>query len=233
MKKKETAKKMNKKLPVYKLDGSQDGEIELSAQIFCAPVNERLLQLALKAYAGNQRRGTHDTKERKEVSGGGKKPWKQKGTGRARQGSIRAPQWRGGGTVFGPTPRSYDTRLSQMIRKKSLISALSLKCSEDNLMMIEDIDLANAKTKELVQVIRALKLNDRRTLCVVASVDEKLKRAGRNLQEYFRVRTASDITAYHVFRRKQLVISKSALPLIEKRLSGLGEPSNEKELVAA
>ncbi len=112
------------KISVYKTDGTQNGEIELNPLVFDSRVNERLLQLVLKAYAGNQRRGTADTKGKKEVSGGGKKPWKQKGTGRARQGSIRSPQWRGGGTVFGPTPRDYDTHIPKKIRQKALISNL-------------------------------------------------------------------------------------------------------------
>ncbi len=223
---------MSKKVPIYKIDGAQNGEIELNPLIFEAPVNERLLQLALVGYAGNQRRGTHDTKERKEVSGGGKKPWKQKGTGRARQGSIRAPQWRGGGTVFGPTPRDYDTRMSQEMRAKALISALSLKTKEEQLTVIEDVELGQPKTKELVQMIRALKLQNARSLLVIAQPNEKLKRASGNLKEIFLLKRAADLNAYHVLRRKQLVIEKSALSLIEKRLLEKSEPSSEKELVA-
>ena len=224
---------MGKKTLVFKTDGSQSGEVELNPVIFSARINEQLLHDVLKAYAGNQRRGTHDTKERKEVSGGGKKPWKQKGTGRARQGSIRAPQWRGGGTVFGPTPRDYDTKLSQEMRAKALISALSLKNKEEKIIIIEDIDFEQPKTKELKRIIHALKLQDTRTLCVVATPSEKLKRASNNLRELFSLKRPGDVNAYHILRRPQLVIEKSALPLIEKRLLEGEVVHNQKELVTA
>ncbi len=223
---------MSKKT-ILKLNGSQGGEVELNAAIFDARVNARLLELVLKAYAGNQRRGTHDTKERKEVSGGGKKPWKQKGTGRARQGSIRAPQWRGGGTVFGPTPRDYDTRLPQEMRLQALISALSLKNKEDKIIIVEDIDIEQAKTKEIKKILSALKLDGSRTLCIFASPNEKVKRASTNLREVFSMKRAGDVNAYHILRRKQLVIEKSALPLLEKRIIEGQVVHNQKELVPA
>jgi len=219
------------KISVFKIDGQQSGEIELNPLVFGARINERLLQLVLKAYAGNQRRGTHDTKGRKEVSGGGKKPWKQKGTGRARQGSIRAPQWRGGGIVFGPTPRDYDTRLPQKIRQKALISALSLKNKQAEITIIDDIQLSEPKTKHLVKMMDVLKLNKSRNLCVVSAMDEKLKRASRNLKEVFSIKRADDLNAYHLLRRKHLVISRSALPVIEKR--ALETESKAKESVTA
>ncbi len=223
---------MMAKLPVYKIDGSQSSEIEVNPLVFENQINTRLLQLVLKAYAGNQRRGTHDTKERKEVSGGGKKPWRQKGTGRARQGSIRAPQWRGGGTVFGPTPRDYDTNLPEMVRKKALISAFSLRKKESQIMLLEDLQLGEAKTKELKRAINVLNLGSVRTLLVVASCDEKLKRASQNLKELFSIKRANDVNAYDVLRRKRLVISKSALPILEKRVLEESQLSGTKELVA-
>ena len=208
------------KATIYKKDGTQVGEIELNPEVFDAPVKKRLLQLVLSAYAGIQRRGTHDTKERAEVRGGGKKPWKQKGTGRARQGSRRAPQWRGGGTVFGPHPRDYDTNLPDTMKEKALISVLSLKQKEGNLLLLEDASLKEAKTKELVGIIKALGLNDSRTLFVADAVDEKLKRASRNLRELFSVRLARDVNAYHIQRRKKLLIAKDALPVLERRALG-------------
>ena len=145
---------------VYQKDGKHSGEVELNQAVFEAPVNHRLLGLVLTAYAGNQRRGTHDTKERGEVRGGGKKPWRQKGTGRARHGSRRSPLWRGGGTTFGPHPRSYDTDLPSSMKRAALVSALSLKNKESNLLFLEDADLKEPKTKELVGIIKALRLND-------------------------------------------------------------------------
>jgi len=216
---------------VYKLDGSQDGDIDLNAQIFGVRVNERLLQLVLKAYAGNQRRGTHDTKERKEVRGGGRKPWRQKGTGRARAGSTRSPIWRGGGTTFGPTPRDYDTYLPQQIRRQALIHALSQKVKEKSLKVIEDIELKQPKTKELIQAVKALGLDKGRSICVVAEQKLNLKRAARNLKEIFATKRAHELNAYHVLRRKHLIIEKSALTILESRILGTDSKSKQEELV--
>ena len=212
------------KAPVYKKDGKKSGELELNEAVFGAPVNQRLLQLVLKAYAGNQRRGTHDTKGRAEVRGGGKKPWKQKGTGRARHSSRRSPIWRGGGIVFGPHPRDYDTNLPSTMKRSALISALSLKNKEDNLLFLEDALLKQPKTKELVNVIKALGLQDSRTLFIVSSMDENLKRASRNLKDIFSIKLARDVNAYHIQRKRKLLIEKQALPTIEER--ALGESEN-------
>ena len=216
------------KTAIYKKDGTQNGEMDLNEEVFGAPVNERLLALVLKAYAGNQRRGTHDTKERAEVRGGGKKPWKQKGTGRARHGSRRSPLWRGGGTTFGPHPRDYDTKLSEGVRRKALISALSLKKKEDNLILLEDIALNEPKTKELVHIVKALRLADSRTLFIVDCMDQKLKRASRNLKYLFSIRLASGVNAYHIQRRKKLLIEKRAIASLERR--ALGEAESVPEL---
>src|SRR3989338_5824470 len=206
------------KAVVYKKDGKKAGELELNEAVFQAPINHRLLELVLKAYAGNQRRGTHSTKGRAEVRGGGKKPWKQKGTGRARHSSRRSPIWRGGGVTFGPHPRDYDTNLPDGMKRKALISALSLKKKEANLMLLEDANLKQPKTKELVEVIKALGLKDSRTLFVVSEVNENLKRASRNLKDLFSIRLARDVNAYHIQRRKKLLIESNALPVIEKRV---------------
>jgi large subunit ribosomal protein L4 len=210
------------KTTVYRKDGSESGEIELNESVFQAPINHRLLELVLTAYGGNQRRGTHSTKERGSVRGGGKKPWRQKGTGRARHGSRRSPIWRGGGTVFGPHPRDYDTHLPDTMKREALISVLSLKKKENNLLFLEDASLNEPKTSEFVAVIQALGLHGSRTLVIVNAVDEKLKRASSNLKELCSIRRASDVNAYHIYRRKKLVIEKQALPVIERR--ALSEP---------
>ena len=217
------------KTTVYKKNGKEAGELELNEKVFQAPVNHRLLQLVLTAYAGNQRRGTHDTKERAEVRGGGKKPWKQKGTGRARHSSRRSPLWRGGGTTFGPHPRDYDTDLPSTMKRAALISALSLKKKEENLMFLENTILEKPKTKELIGIIKALKLNDSRTLFIVDSMDENLKRASRNVKELFSIKLARDVNAYHIQRRKKLLIEKGALPIVERR--ALGEIENAESTV--
>lgn len=222
------------KATVYRKDGKEAGEVELNEAVFLAPINHRLLQLVLTAYAGNQRRGTHDTKERAEVRGGGKKPWKQKGTGRARHGSRRSPIWRGGGTTFGPHPRSYDTNLPNGMKRAALVSALSLKKKEDNVLFLDSAVLVDEpKTKELVGVIKALGLDDSRTLFIVESMDEKLKRASRNLKNFFSIELARDVNAYHIQRRKKLLIEKQALRTIEERVLGtpLEAASETKEQV--
>jgi large subunit ribosomal protein L4 len=202
---------------VYSKNGKKSGELELNETVFGARVNERLLTLILTAYAGNQRRGTHDTKERDQVRGGGKKPWRQTGTGRARHSSRRSPLWRGGGKTFGPHPRDYDTHLPDGMKQKALVSALSLKQKEENLMFLEEASLKEPKTKELVGIINALGLKDSRTLYIADSVDEKLKRASRNLQDLFSVKLARDVNAYHILRRKKLLIEKQALATLEGR----------------
>ncbi|OGW86536.1 MAG: 50S ribosomal protein L4 [Omnitrophica bacterium RIFCSPHIGHO2_02_FULL_46_11] len=202
---------------VYQKDGKKAGEVELNDSVFQAPVNQRLLDLVLKAYAGNQRRGTHSTKGRAEVRGGGKKPWRQKGTGRARHSSRRSPIWRGGGVTFGPHPRDYDTDLPNTMKKAALISALSLKQKQDNVLLLEDAILGKPKTKELVGIIKALGLDKSRTLFVVNSMDENLKRASRNLQHLFSIKLARDVNAYHIQRRRKLLIEKQALSTVEQR----------------
>ena len=208
------------KATVYRKDGKEAGELNLNETVFGAQVNRRLLELVLIAYAGNQRRGTHDTKERAEVRGGGKKPWRQKGTGRARAGSRRSPLWRGGGTTFGPHPRDYDTNLPDGMKRNALISALSLKQEEGNILFLEDAQLKVPKTKELVGIIEALGLDDSKTLFVVDSMTDNLKRASNNLKEFFSIKLARDVNAYHIQRRRKLLIEKQALATIERRAIG-------------
>lgn len=211
------------RLPVYRPDGTKSGdEVDLKSEIFQAPVNERLLNIVFTSYARNQRRGTSDTKERAEVRGGGRKPWRQKGTGRARAGSTRSPIWRGGGTTFGPHPRDYSVHIPKELKRKALISVLSLKCKEENIMVVADTAVSQPKTKELYQMIKSLKLDGSRTLCIVPAIDENLKRASANLDRIFSLEPASDFNAYDVLRRKKLLLDKQAIPLIEKRILGQG-----------
>lgn len=217
----EKKKKNYLKLDVYGTSGEKTGDsVVLPEEIFGARVNQRLLDDVVRSYAANQRRGTHSTKRRAEVSGGGKKPWKQKGTGRARIGSIRAPHWRGGGTVFGPHPRDYSVHIPKQLRKAALISALSAKAAQENLVILESLELSSAKTKELSGAIKGLKLNNARVLCVVSAIDEKLKRASGNIYEKFALRTADDVAAYHIARRAKLVLEKKTIALLQERISG-------------
>lgn len=213
------------KVPVYSKQGKKQKEVELNAALFGARVNKRLLDLVNKAFAANLRHGTAQTKTRKDVRGGGKKPWKQKGTGRARAGSSRSPVWRGGGTVFGPHPRSYYVKLPQGMKKQALISALSLRASENNVVLLEDIQLQNPKTKELSKIFSALPVKGKSTLCIVKDFGESLKRASRNMTEWVRVRKASDINAYHVLRRSKLIIEEGALPVLEASIAAANKKS--------
>ncbi len=217
------------KAPLYSKDGKLKKQMELNPSIFAARINKRLLALVQTAYAANLRRGTADTKTKREVSGGGKKPWKQKGTGRARAGSIRSPLWRGGGTVFGPHPRSYGVHLAKGMRHQALISALSLRAKESSILLLENVDLGAPKTKEWVGVLRALPLGTSRALCVVSEMTPALIRASSNTHTWVRVRKVSDVNAYHVLRRTKLIIEEKALDYLEKSLAADLACAQEKE----
>jgi len=220
------------KAPLFSKEGHKKKEMILNLEVFGARVNRRLLELVTVAYGRNKRRGTAKTKERSEVRGGGKKPWRQKGTGRARHASIRSPIWRGGGTVFGPRVRSYYVSLPSSMRRSALICALSLRAREKKLGILEDIRLETAKTRELVQMVRALKMQEKKTLCVVKEIGENLKRASRNVQGMIKFLTFSDLNAYHILQREELMIELDALELIEKRLTQ-SEPAGAKKTGAA
>mgnify|MGYP000703193156 CR=1 FL=1 len=207
------------KAPLYSLKGVKTEDVELNDAIYNARVNERLLELIKNAYAANLRRGTASTKGRAEVRGGGKKPWKQKGTGRARASSIRSPLWRGGGTVFGPKPRSYFVALPSTMRRSALISALSKKVSLNKLLLVEEIALKDSKTKGLMVVVNALPLEKKKTLCVVKNLEPNLERASNNIKGFVEFRKASDVNAYHVIQRERLIIEIDALPVLEERLT--------------
>lgn len=204
--------------PLFSKTGKEKKEIALKKEIFGAPVNERLLKLVEKGFSANLRRGTASTKTRGEVRGGGIKPWRQKGTGRARHGSRRSPIWRGGGTVFGPRPRDYSVSLSEGMRKKALISALSLRAKEKNILFLEDTQLPVPKTKEFVKIMKALPLEEKRTLCVVKELASVLKRATQNLSAILKVELARDLNAYHILHWPKLLIEEEALGVLELRL---------------
>lgn len=206
------------KAVVYSKSGNKKNEIVLNPEIFGSRINERLLELVQNAFAANLRKGTVDTKTRKEVRGGGKKPWKQKGTGRARHGSSRSPIWKGGGTVFGPHQRDYTVHLSKATRNAALVSALSLRASEKGVLVVEDMGLDTGKTKEFADIVKSLPLQEKRTYCVVKEIGENLRRASRNMRGLIEVLPASDLNAYHVLQRERLLIEQEALPVLESRL---------------
>lgn len=221
------------KAPVYSKKGNKKGEVVLNPEVFAARVNQRLLELIRNAYSANLRHGTADTKTHKEISGGGKKPWKQKGTGRARQGSIRAAQWRGGGTVFGPQPRSYYVALPKTMRRQALVSALSLRGEQKNLLVLEDAQLESAKTKEWAEIMKALPLDGKRAICVVKNLEENLARASRNMEKWVEVRRASDLNAFDVLQREKIILEQDAISVIEGRVLANGEAASTETKASA
>ena len=208
------------KAPLYSKEGKKKSEIVLNPKVFGVRVNQRLLNLVRNGYAANLRSGTAHTKTRGNVSGGGKKPWKQKGTGRARAGSSRSPLWRGGGTIFGPLTRDYSVHLSQSMRTSALASALSFKAAEKKLVVLEGVKLSSPKTKEWVDMVKAQPLDGRRALCVVKETDENIRRASKNMREWIDVKEARNFTAYDVLQRDRLMIDQEALAVIDQRIVG-------------
>jgi large subunit ribosomal protein L4 len=168
-------------LPLMDMAGNQTGEIEVSDVVFGAPVRPDLMHQALMRQLANARMGTHKTKTRSEVSGGGRKPWRQKGTGRARQGSIRSPQWKGGGTVFGPRPRSYAKAMPKKMRRAALRSALSSKARAGRIVVIDALVMEQPKTKRAIEMLSALGFEDQTVLLILAENDMAVERSFSNL----------------------------------------------------
>lgn len=197
------------KIAVKNLDNKQVREIEIPEEIFSYPYKEHLIHEAVQAYLSAQRRGTHKTKTRAEVSGSGKKLWRQKGTGRARTGDIRNPKWRKGGIVHGPVPRSYEKDLSRREKRNALKSALSQKASEQKILVIDTLELGNHKTRELVKRLAGLGI-DGKALLVDTFENQNLARASRN-EKSLKTVDALAVNVYDVVDRSYLVVSESAL----------------------
>ena len=193
------------------------GSVELDPAIFEAPVRPHLFHAEVRRQLANRRAGTHATKNRSGVSGGGVKPWRQKGTGRARQGSIRSPQWAGGGVVFGPVPRSHDHKLTKKMRKAALRSALSLRAKEGAISVVEGLALDEFKTKRVVELLGGLGLADQSVLIVIAGAQPQLEGSARNLPGVSVLR-AEGLNVYDVLRHARLVIARDALDAIVARL---------------
>ncbi|MCI5812946.1 MAG: 50S ribosomal protein L4 [Lactobacillus sp.] len=202
---------------LFKQDGSQNGTIDLNDAIFGVEANENAEYEAIIRQRASLRQGTHAVKNRSAVSGGGKKPWRQKGTGRARQGSIRSPQFRGGGIVFGPTPRSYNYRLPRKVRQLAIKSALSQKVADDKFVVVDSINLDAPKTKEFAGVLDNLKVNEK-VLIVVTDDDKNAELSARNLANV-NVVTPSGVNILNVVDTQKIVITKSALSQVEEVLA--------------
>lgn len=204
------------KVTLFKQDGTTNGEIELNSEIFGIEPNENVVFDAVIMQRASLRQGTHAVKNRSAVSGGGRKPWRQKGTGRARQGSIRSPQWRGGGIVFGPTPRSYSYKLPKKVRRLAIKSVLSQKVLDNKLVVVEALQFDAPKTKEFAQVLSNLNV-DTKVLVVVESSNDFALLAARNIPNVTIV-DETDVTVLDVVNNDKLLFTKAALSKVEEGL---------------
>lgn len=204
------------KVALYNQTGAQVGEIELADAVFGIEPNQHVLHDAVVMQQASMRQGTHDTKGRSEVRGGGRKPWKQKGTGRARQGSIRSPQWVGGGIVFGPTPRSYAFKLPKKVRRLAIKSALSSKVQNNEIVVVEGLQLDAPKTKDMVQVLKGLNATTK-ALVVTGEYTDNVALSARNIPGVKFV-TAEGINVLDVLKHDKLVITKDAVAKVEEVL---------------
>lgn len=202
---------------VYKTDGSQSGEMQLSDDIFGAEINKTVIHEVVVAHLAKLRQGTQSALTRAEVSGGGIKPFKQKGTGRARQGSTRAPQMTKGGIVFAPKPRDYTMKVNKKVRRLALVSALSMKVAEKEFIILEDFALAEAKTKEMLRVLSNLKV-DTKALIVLDHMDEDVVRAARNLKKV-KTTLSSTLSVYDIINYDKFIVTKDAAKAIEEVLA--------------
>ncbi len=204
------------KVALYNQTGAQVGEIELADSVFGIEPNNHVLHDAVVMQQASTRQGTHDTKGRSEVRGGGRKPWKQKGTGRARQGSIRSPQWVGGGTVFGPTPRSYAYKLPRKVRRLAIRSALSSKVQSNEIVVLEGLQFDAPKTKDMLQVLNGLNVGNK-ALVVTGEFAENVALSARNIPGVKFV-TADGINVLDVLKHDKLIITKDAVAKVEEVL---------------
>jgi len=205
------------KVALYNQSGSQVGDVELNDTVFGIEPNEHVLHDAIVMQQASKRQGTHAVKNRSAVRGGGRKPWRQKGTGRARQGSIRSPQWVGGGVVFGPTPRSYSYKLPKKVRRLALKSALSTKVKDESITVLEDLVIDAPKTKEIVNLLNALDVN-KKALIVTTNKDEVVRKSANNLQNV-KVLSASQINTLDILAHDRLIVTKDAVESIGEVLS--------------
>lgn len=216
------------RVPVKNMAGETVGEVELRDDVFAVPVNEAVMHQALVRQRANARLGTVQTKTRSEVSGGGRKPWRQKGTGRARHGSIRAPQWRGGGVVFGPHPRNYTQRMPRKMRRLALRSALSVKAAQGRVIVLEDLSMAAPKTKEMVAMLGRLGVQGS-ALILLSERRRAVEQSARNLPQVEVLRTVS-LSVADLLGYDNLIVPMPALEAIHRHL---GQPAREPAAAAA
>ena len=198
---------------VYNIEGKEVGSIELNDAVFGVEVNEHLVHMAVVNQLANNRQGTQSAKTRSEVSGGGRKPWRQKGTGHARQGSTRAPQWTGGGIVFAPKPRDYSFKMNKKEKRIALLSALSSKVAESKIVVLDEFELDEIKTKKFVEVMNNLKVEN--ALVVLEGENKNVVLSGRNIPSV-KVTATNEINTYDVLKYTTLVVTKAAVEKLEE-----------------
>jgi large subunit ribosomal protein L4 len=206
------------KVDIYSKTGQVAGQVDLPDAIFNAEPHEHAMYLSVRAYLSNQRQGTHKTKGRSEVSGGGKKPWKQKGRGTARSGSTRSPLWVGGGNVFGPKPHLYKLDVPKKVKRLARRSALSTRVRESNFVVIEDFSFSGIKTKQMTEVLKALKLTGEKILHLLPSDDKNVLMSCRNIEK-LTTEVADRISTYHILSNKKILVQKSAIDVLVKTFS--------------
>ncbi len=213
-------------LDVLKIDGSKSGDkVNLSDSIFAIEPNDHAIYLSVKAFLANQRQGTHKSKERGEVSGGGKKPWKQKGRGGARAGTSRSPLWVGGGTIFGPRPRDYRQDLPKKVKRLARKSAFSYKAKDEQLLVIEDFNLDKPKTKDFAKILSALKVDGKKVLLITETNNHNVYKSGRNISKV-KILEAAKVSTYDVLNNQVLILQKGAVKVIENTFAENSEAVN-------
>ena len=198
---------------VYNIEGKEVGSIELNDAVFGVEVNEHLVHMAVVNQLANNRQGTQSAKTRSEVSGGGRKPWRQKGTGHARQGSTRAPQWTGGGVVFAPKPRDYSFKMNKKEKRIALLSALSSKVADNKIVVLDSFNLDEVKTKKFAEVMSNLKVD--KALVVIEGENKNVVLSGRNIPTV-KVSATNEINTYDVLKYETLVVTKAAVEKLEE-----------------
>lgn len=206
-------------LNVYKLDGSKTGEtVTLNPEVFEIQPNDHAVYLAVKAYLANQRQGTHSVKNRAAVAGGGKKPFRQKGTGRARQGTIRAPHMMGGGRAHGPSPRDYRMDMPKKVLRLARKSALAAKAQEEKILILEDFTFEEPKTRRVAELLNNLKLDTTKVLFVTRDIDRNLVISARNIP-YTKVINAPEFSVYDILNSQYIIFQKSAIDVVNEVLA--------------
>jgi large subunit ribosomal protein L4 len=206
------------KVNIYKIDGSvSDETVDLPASIFEIEPNEHLIYQAVRTYLSNKRQGTHKTKERSEVSGGGKKPWKQKGRGTARSGTSRSPVWVGGGSTHGPRPHKYTLKMTQKSARLARKSALSLKAKNGEIIVIEDLNFEAPKTKDFQGILKSLNVDDKKLLMLITEDNKNIYLSGRNMNRV-NVRASQNVPTYDLLDNQMIIIQRGALDNLCKPL---------------